>query len=150
MSNRNDLIDALFWVIAIIGIALIVALIKISRTLGVDFKTSAELVGWAIAALALIGAARWNDSRSFWEQTFFRVETVWPVALLFMWNGFFPVLRYWASDLPAILYWDGQRYGHPFEIEPLWYGADWFCNLIAGLILVGGYGINYYRRNRSY
>lgn len=138
MQSRSSFLEVMFWLLALLAVLLGIVVFKAARALGVDYWTAAEMLGWIGGGLALMLAARWYESHQLWSRPLFRLATVWPFAVLFMWKGVFPVIRVWSSEVPFVLDWDDSR----FPPQLAWYGETWVFYVVGAVILAGGYLLN--------
>ncbi|KIL03135.1 hypothetical protein [Stutzerimonas nitrititolerans] len=147
MTDRSQGQELLTIGLAAIAITTGLAVFVVARSLGVDFWTAGEFIGWMIIGLLILAGAAWNGSRSHWEQPMIRLGTVWPLVLSAVWQGVFNLLRYIGSG-PEVDMLGREIPSYLADPVVAWYATTAFQWSVGLLILIGGYGINFYRASR--
>lgn len=122
-----------------IGIAVVITAV-ITMALIVQQQAGIGNLRTAISAIVLIATAFWWQSKNQVREPSFRVATVWPVALILVWNSFFALIEKWGTYVTEPSF--TLSTGYPELSDPTvvsWYASSWVFALVALQIFCVGY-----------
>lgn len=119
-----------------LAVVMVVALVisggiwSFSEKIGVTFSAGLSLLGWVVAACALLGLGWWQQTN---HTGILSVRAVAPAALAFVWWGFGPAMQQWGAIGPMFP-------GMTEDTRPVeWWAGAWTRWLVLLAILGGGY-----------